>query len=213
MEIFLIRHGETNGTERGIRLGSVDNLSKRGIKQSKILAMHLSDIKFDVIFSSPTLRALQTAEIILSLRGEGSIVKLSEISERKEASYFEGMLTNKIPWNYLKKHRLKRNWKYKDGESFSDIFNRSKNILNIFRKYSSKNKILVITHGSIIRALLSIVIFGEKLTPRQYYRLTERIEIHPASVTILKYDQKIFEPKPTWKLNTWMDISHLKKKY
>ncbi|OGZ02503.1 MAG: hypothetical protein A2430_01725 [Candidatus Liptonbacteria bacterium RIFOXYC1_FULL_36_8] len=205
MKVYLVRHGETEGMERGIRLGHLDMLSKEGIKQSQTLANRLSKINFDLIYSSPTIRAKDTCKIILSNRDVKRVIKLNELIERKEASCFVGMPTDEVPWDYLKKHRLKRNWHYKDGESFDDIFSRAKKILEIFSKHKDKDHILAMTHGSIIRAVLAVVIFEDELTPRQYYRLTERAEILPASITILEYTQKSFESIPSWKLVTWMD--------
>jgi len=54
--IYLIRHGEKDSEGKF--------LSKRGVKQAKLLARRFKKIKFDKIYSSDLERCKQTAEII-----------------------------------------------------------------------------------------------------------------------------------------------------
>ena len=66
-EIILARHGETEWNVKEIFRGRIDvELNETGIKQAELLAKYLSDIKIDVICSSPLKRALKTAEMIAS---------------------------------------------------------------------------------------------------------------------------------------------------
>ena len=71
MDIYLIRHGETD-YNRGKRLQGVTDipLNQRGIDLAEKTAAGLRDISFDKIFTSPLIRARKTAEII---RGERPI--------------------------------------------------------------------------------------------------------------------------------------------
>ncbi|MFW9882326.1 MAG: histidine phosphatase family protein [Candidatus Thorarchaeota archaeon] len=55
-KIYLIRHGEKDSKGR--------YLSKRGIKQTKLLAKKLRNIKFKKIYSSDLERCKQTTKII-----------------------------------------------------------------------------------------------------------------------------------------------------
>ena len=65
MELYLIRHGETDyNKERKIQ-GSCDiPLNEYGRELARETAEGLKDIPFDVIFTSPLCRARETAEWI-----------------------------------------------------------------------------------------------------------------------------------------------------
>ena len=66
MKIYIVRHGETNGNLQGVLQGWTDEpLNEKGRELAIITARALSDIKFDVVISSPLSRAYETAEIIL----------------------------------------------------------------------------------------------------------------------------------------------------
>ena len=66
-EIILARHGETEWNVAEVFRGRSDvELNETGIKQAKLLAEYLSDLKLDAIYSSPLKRALTTAEMIAS---------------------------------------------------------------------------------------------------------------------------------------------------
>ncbi len=64
-EIILVRHGETEWNVAEIFRGRIDiELNETGIKQARLLAEYLSDMKINAIYSSPLRRALKTAEMI-----------------------------------------------------------------------------------------------------------------------------------------------------
>jgi len=89
MVIYLIRHGETAWNTKGLLQGSTDiPLNQNGIEVAELTAEGLKDVPFDLIFTSPLIRARQTAEI---LRGDRDIPIL--VDERlKEISFgpYEG---------------------------------------------------------------------------------------------------------------------------
>ena len=63
--IYIIRHGQTELNSRGVLQGRSNHaLNEKGIAQAKEAAKMLRDIPFSVVWSSPLVRALQTAEII-----------------------------------------------------------------------------------------------------------------------------------------------------
>ena len=63
--IYFIRHGESVGNIQGTIQGSIDlPLTETGIYQSQLLSNYLNVKNLDFFYSSPLLRAKQTAEII-----------------------------------------------------------------------------------------------------------------------------------------------------
>lgn len=66
---YIFRHGETDyNTERRVQSILDVPLNKNGINQAKQLAKNLSDVHFDVVYSSPLARALDTAKIVVGNR-------------------------------------------------------------------------------------------------------------------------------------------------
>lgn len=66
--IYVIRHGETDlNKERKMQGRMGLPLNENGIQQAKALRERLQNIKFDFVFSSPQVRAVQTAEIVTGL--------------------------------------------------------------------------------------------------------------------------------------------------
>ncbi|MEI5908656.1 histidine phosphatase family protein [Bacillus spongiae] len=67
--IYVVRHGQTDlNKERRMqgRLGLP--LNEQGVEQANNLRDKLQPIKFDLVFSSPQERAIQTAEIVTDLK-------------------------------------------------------------------------------------------------------------------------------------------------
>ena len=63
--VYFIRHGETDFNLKGIIQGQLDiPLNETGIKQAYETKDKLTNLKIDIIFCSPLIRAKQTAEII-----------------------------------------------------------------------------------------------------------------------------------------------------
>ena len=63
--IYIIRHEQTDRNLAKRFSGSADvELNQTGIEQSKLLAMQLQGLNFDIAFCSPQKRARQTLEII-----------------------------------------------------------------------------------------------------------------------------------------------------
>jgi broad specificity phosphatase PhoE len=65
LQLVLVRHGETEWTERGLLHGRLDSpLSRRGRRHAEQVAARLQGESFEALYSSPQGRALETAAII-----------------------------------------------------------------------------------------------------------------------------------------------------
>ena len=63
--IYMIRHGQTEMNQRQMLQGRSDHpLNENGIAQARQAAERMRNVTFDFVFSSPLVRAVQTAEII-----------------------------------------------------------------------------------------------------------------------------------------------------
>jgi broad specificity phosphatase PhoE len=73
--LYLIRHGETDWNILGRYQGQADPpLNNQGLAQSKTLAESLRNENIDIIYTSPLMRARQTAEIISNRLGVDLVV-------------------------------------------------------------------------------------------------------------------------------------------
>lgn len=64
--IYIIRHGKTELNKANVLQGRSNYpLNEEGIKQAKEAAEKLRDIHFEHVYSSPLIRAVQTAKIIV----------------------------------------------------------------------------------------------------------------------------------------------------
>lgn len=146
MNIYLVRHGQTNWNIQNKLQGSADiPLNNTGIEQANMLKNILKGISVDFIISSPLKRALTTAEIINS----DLHLPLYMDEALKERSFGElegvhgGEYDKELFWDYYKNHE------YKNVEKIQDFFTRIFNFLdNLQKKYADKS-ILIVTHNGV----------------------------------------------------------------
>lgn len=78
-KIYAVRHGETDLNKKECLQGRIDlPLNENGIKQARELGPHIQKLGFCKVYSSPLIRARQTAEISL---GPGNIIIDERLTE------------------------------------------------------------------------------------------------------------------------------------
>lgn len=160
MKIYITRHGETEWNQKRLMQGWMDsNLTEKGIENAKRLGESLKEIHFDVIYSSPLGRALDTAKYI---NGESN-TKIVLMESLKEMGFgiWEGIEHSKIKELYFEQHTnfWERPHLYKpqgDGESFEGLLIRVKKAWDEILK-AGGNNILVVTHAVVLKALYMII--------------------------------------------------------
>lgn len=171
--LYLVRHGETEGSEINRYKGSIDvPLSEKGIGQiedtSRFINQHSSKM-VQAVYCSPLIRALKSAEIIASPLGLKPIV-IEDLRERN-FGIWEGMTFIEIKEKYPKEFE---NWignplKYSpiNGEDTIEVQDRVISALNkivynhlqlnsssIVQDNSKLNKIIIVAHGGVNRIIL-----------------------------------------------------------
>ncbi|MBF0914023.1 phosphoglycerate mutase family protein [Candidatus Gracilibacteria bacterium] len=209
IRIVLVRHAETEGMIKGLRLGENEKITKKGEKEAINLKKIIDLNNFDFIYTSPSVRSIQTMESFLGEKKFKNIIKSNLLKERKEASSFLGKKTSDLPWNILKENRNNGDWKYEDGESFNEIFERTGKILKLFGTYNDGINILVFSHGSIIRSIIIYIIFNGKISPGEYFRLTEILKIKSCGISEIIYSKEKFEKIYTWKIKDFMNSNNI----
>ena len=158
MNIYIIRHGETPANvERRVQ-GWLDvPLNENGIELARKTGHALKDIKFDAVFSSPLIRAYQTAEYFLK-ENENPTPEIVTDGRIKEMYFgeWEGQL--KYVGSVAEGTFLLDPAKtpiMPNGESFVNLFERTQAFLNILIAEDKYENVLVSTHGCSLRAMLN----------------------------------------------------------
>jgi|BEDMetMinimDraft_2_1075160.scaffolds.fasta_scaffold06934_1 broad specificity phosphatase PhoE len=137
--IWLIRHADAYDNLQS-RNEDIDNpgLSERGKMQAEKLAKRLEQFQPELLISSPAKRAIQTAEIV----GEHLGLKL-EIDQR----FQEVMIEMPISTGHIK-------WL----EDIAEVGMRVENAIKEIAESSSATRIVIVSHGGAISALISQVL-------------------------------------------------------
>jgi broad specificity phosphatase PhoE len=76
MILYLVRHGETDSNRNSLALGRADiPLNQRGLEQARLLGEALANEPISAVYSSPLMRAQQTASAVAARRSLGVQVK------------------------------------------------------------------------------------------------------------------------------------------
>lgn len=162
MRLYFIRHGETDWNKIRRLQGKSDvRLNEFGIHLAKETAKGLKDVPFDIAYTSPLVRAKETAKLVLGDR-QIPLVEDKRIEEMGFGIY-EGMCSSEenmeIPDpKFL--YFFTAPWKYhapKGGETMEELLKRTGDFLEDLRKnpIHKKQTILVSTHGAALCALLA----------------------------------------------------------
>ena len=157
MILYLIRHGETDYNKKGLLQGKTDIfLNEKGIKDAKELYKYFIDKNVDICFSSPLIRALDTAKIVFP----NLDIIISDMISERNLGKFEGRRHEEYHfydfWNY------KLNSHEGGVETVQDLLKRSDSFLEKLKEQYSGKKIAVVSHGAFLKALhYSIVGYNE----------------------------------------------------
>lgn len=147
MEIYVVRHGQTDWNVKNVFQGHIDTeLNEIGIQQAKQTAAQFQKIKPDVILVSPLKRAIQTAEYISEVTGVEFSIEPCLIER-----YFGEMegKANRPDWNIQMMLDYQKNYDREHIEPIRELFKRIYKFLDkITKKYKDKIIVLV-THGAV----------------------------------------------------------------
>lgn len=212
MQLYLIRHGETISNGTGVHGKPTDGLSERGREQAELVAKRFLTVPIELIISSTLERTKETATIINTYL-------------KKPLEFSDSIVERKYPDVVLAKAKndpeavklilaMEESYgipdtRYAGSESFNDLKSRAKRFLDEVSK-RKEEKILVVTHGMFLRFLITYMMFGESITPREFVTSRDFLRTKFTGITICSY---VAHPKPYgtpgWKLQTWNDHAHL----
>lgn len=148
MKLIITRHGETIENINRICQGQIGGtLSKKGIAQTKKLALRLKNMKIDEIYSSDLKRAVDTSKEILKFHSNLKLRLDKRLRERFLGKYQGKIMPKDFDWENTSEKI----------EKIENIYERVKEFLfAVYNKHKNKT-VLVVSHGGIIMTLLNII--------------------------------------------------------
>lgn len=162
VKIYFVRHGESEANTQHVisNRESPYGLTEIGKQQAKTLAENLSDIPITAIYSSPILRARQTADIVS--QSFNTTYQITEALREYDCGILEEK-SDDVSWMLHRKYS--NDWilhnaplsKPEGGESFVDIQNRFLPFIESF-KHNTNEHTLLIGHGGLFHLMLPLIL-------------------------------------------------------
>lgn len=155
MQIYFLRHTKVD-VAPGLCYGQTDvKLAPSFPAEKEVIRQSLAGIIFDKVFSSPMLRCRHLAEAIAGRMNVQVDPRLMELNFGE----WEGR-----HWDEISRDPYSGRW-FKDfvrmpcpeGESYSQLLNRSADFIDQLKGCKSDAKVLVVTHGGVMRSIFSLV--------------------------------------------------------
>ncbi len=155
LKIYIARHGQNVDNENGILNGHRDfPLTEKGREQAFEVASLIKDanLTFDAVYSSPLIRAFETAEIISQATNAPTPLREDLLIERN----FGIMTGEKIADiekmcapNILKTAIITYFIDVEGAETFPEMIERGKKLLENLKAKHKEGNILLVCHGDI----------------------------------------------------------------
>ena len=95
MEIYVVRHGETEAGKNKIIADTEENLNNNGIKQAKNIGKELVKLNIDAVYCSPIERAKHTLKLF-NLNNIPTIVE--ERLKERDMGIYENVKFDMLDW-------------------------------------------------------------------------------------------------------------------
>ena len=222
-ELILVRHGESTGNvaaaqayadgadEITIGLRDADvPLSETGLEQARSLGRRWAkedpDLLPTVVWSSPYLRAIQTAEVALEVAGIDLPVMVDERLRDRELGVLDLLTLKGVEARYPGE-AARRAWLGKfyhrppGGESYPDLIARVRSFIRDLERESGNGRTLVVCHDAVV---LCVRYVCERLSESSVLDIGQRTPVRNVSLTRLQHTGGT-----NWSLLSFNDVAHL----
>jgi len=199
VELVLIRHGQTAWNQEKIFRGRTEiPLSEDGLKQAQILASSFEGSAADAVFSSPLLRAVQTAEPLahtleIPLYKDDSLVDV-------DFGYWSGLRRDEVrkryPTEWQRWESGDLSLRFPGGESLLDVQQRLARFLDSCVRNLTDKRLLVVTHRVPLKLIMAYILHS----PTSFWQFV----FDTTSVSRIQHNGKY------WSLLSLNDTHHLR---
>ena len=203
--VYFVRHGSTEGNERGAYQHVHTPLSELGRRQAEFVARRFERIPVDIVITSDMERAAETGRCIAE-RNKLPIVFDPLFQEILRPTIIRG--TGRDTPEALEMMRfLAENWtnacvKHSDEENFFDLKKRALTALEHLAERLERT-LLVVTHGTFVCMLLCCMMAGEEVSPRLFDHIHHFLVLKNTALSVCEYENG------KWQLVIWNDHAHL----
>jgi probable phosphoglycerate mutase len=190
--VHLARHGETAWSLSGQHTGRTDlPLTERGERNARALGDRMRGLRFVRVFTSPSQRAVRTAE----LAGFGGVAEVDPDLAEWDYGEYEGRRTAEI-------HAERTDWQlFRDGcpggESPTQVGDRADRVVERLR--AVQGDVLLFSSAHFLRALAARWLGLEVSVGGPYFLL------NTASLSALGYEHNLAEPA----IRLWNETRHV----
>lgn len=146
MKLYIVRHGEVPHNALKQYNNENEDLNENGIRQANELKEKIKNINYDIIISSPLLRAKHTAQII---NVNNKKILINDKLKERDPGDLSGKpltVTNRDEyWNYNTTIR------YGTSENIREFFKRIYNFLEDLKKEDYES-VLIVAHSGVSKA-------------------------------------------------------------
>jgi broad specificity phosphatase PhoE len=165
MRLYFVRHGQSvANVQRVISNRDLFHpLTELGRRQAEALAQSLADVPLAVIYSSPIVRAAETAQIVAATKGLP--IQLADALREPDCGIMEGRGDEEA---WAEHDRVMHDWvvqrqfdsRIEGGESYNDLRARCVPFIDrlVAAHGNSDRNVLLITHGSLLYLMLPLVL-------------------------------------------------------
>ncbi len=195
--IYVARHGQSQANHLNVIQGQTSTpLSALGTRQAEALGRALAGLDFDAVYSSDLERAMQTARLAAPAHLPQPCTALREWN----LGVFQGLTYQEIDEKYPSEWQAFKNtlsgFRIPGGESAEEVFHRTRLFLEELLQRHPQGRVLLVTHGGIIRCILKCALGFQGRWPI------------PPAVTNASYARfTIHEGR--WRLDGWNCTAHL----
>src|SRR5215470_3568708 len=156
LDLYLIRHGQTDFSRENRFCGSIDPpLNEVGLRMAEAFGGAYADRRWDAIYSSPSLRARQTAAALARRVGVDPILDdgLREISYGEWEGLRHEDAKAQFPEVYAYWAEDTASRSTPGGETAFQVAARAAPVLERIKREHAEGRVLIVSHKATIRIL------------------------------------------------------------
>lgn len=203
MNIYFVRHGESELNATRIHQNATTPLSALGQQQAVAVAERLSHLPIDQLISSHYTRAQSTA-LAISKKTNLPVTTCELFHEVDRPSALHG-LHYQDPFaqktlDIIRKNHTDKNYRHSDEETFYQAVARAEQAMEYIRQLRFED-VVIVSHGTFLRLLVSRMMFGDMFNHALFEKMSG-FQISNAGITHCTYLDGEF------RLVSWNDRSH-----
>lgn len=149
MNLYVIRHGETDMGKKGVIATEDEPLNWKGIQQAIKVGKELKQFDIDLVYCSPIERAKRTLALF-ELDKNIPIIIENRLTER-DMGIYEKVPFHELDWKIFWGYHS--DTKYSELESMKSVYQRISSLLDEIKEKNRDKNVLFVTHGGVSRAI------------------------------------------------------------